>query len=136
MSEMPMPSSIGDEDFDMSQLSEEDLQKLISLGMIDENMAENARQMAMQEGLRYGAAPEGRDSGRVYTAANPLEHVGSLLQKYNANKEMKNLKTERGVMQGQQTAGKGMFWDLLRGKRKSKPTIAEQDFSEILPPGM
>lgn len=109
---------LGMENFDLSGMSEEQIQQLVSLGVIDEQMAENARQMAVQEGLRYQKSPEGRDSGRVYTAANPLEHIGAGLQQYNAMKKMKELEAQRGTMQSQQTAGRGTYWDLLRGKKK------------------
>jgi len=114
----------GMEAYGLENMTEEDLQKLVELGVINEQMAENARQKALQEQLRYQAQPEGRDSGRVYTAASPLEHMGTLLEKYNANKKIKELDTERGVLEGQQTAGRQTYWDILRGMRR-KP----QDFS-------
>lgn len=140
MSAMPMPGSLNgpteDAPFDLSGMSEEEIQQLIDLGAIDENMAENARQMAVQEGLRYQSAPEGRQAGRVYVAANPLEHIGKGLEQYNAMKKMKELETQRGTMQGQQTAGRGTYWDLLRGKRKKPKLIGEQDFSWVDPPNL
>jgi hypothetical protein len=114
---------IDEEEFDLAGMSEEELQQLISLGVIDEQMAENARQMALQEGLRYQSAPEGRQAGRVYVAANPLEHIGKGLEQYNAQKRMKELEAQRGGLQEQQTSGRGTYWDLLRGKRKSKVNI-------------
>lgn len=140
MSMMPEPTSVapnGEGDFDLSNMSEEELQQLVALGVIDENMAENARQMALQEGLRYGDMPEGRDSGRVYTAANPLEHVGKLMQQYNAQKKMDQLGKERVDMGKQQTAGRGTYWDLLRGKKKKwMPEIGEIDPSEYEMPSL
>ena len=137
---MPMPESVapnGEGDFDLSNLSEEELQQLVSLGVIDDNMAENARQMKMQEELRYGAGPEGRDSGRVYTAANPLEHMGKLLQQYNAQKKMDELGQQRTAMGQQQTAGRGTYWDLLRGKKKKwMPGMEEIDPTDYEAPSL
>ena len=44
------------------------------------------KQMAAAEALRMGT-PEGRDSGRVYTAANPLEHLGKGIGDYKLMKK-------------------------------------------------
>jgi hypothetical protein len=121
---------VGQEEYDISKMSEEELAQLVQLGVIDENMAENARQMKLAEQLRYGTAgPEGRNAGRVYVAANPLEHLGRGLEQWNAQKRMKELEAQRGEMQGKQTQARGTYWDLLRGQRQ-KP----QDFGWIEPP--
>jgi len=48
-------------------------------------------QMAKAEALRNAPGPEGRDSGRVYTAANPLEHIGAGIQKYRAGRDMQQI---------------------------------------------
>lgn len=120
---------IGQEEYDLSKMSEDELQKLVQLGVIDENMAENQRQMKLAEQLRYQAAPEGRQAGRVYVAANPLEHIGKGLEQYQAIQRQKELDKQRAEMQGKQTAGRQTYWDLLRGQRQ-KP----QDFGWIEPP--
>lgn len=111
-------------------MTEEDLQKLVELGVINEDMAENARQMQMAEKLRYDTAgPEGRQAGRVYVAANPLEHIGRGMEQWNAQKRMGELDKEREVMQGQQTAGRQTYWDILRGMKRKTP-----DFSGVQAP--
>jgi hypothetical protein len=46
------------------------------------------KQMAQAEALRM-ATPEGRSSGRVYTAANPLEHLGKGIGDYKLMKQRK-----------------------------------------------
>lgn len=119
----------GMEAYGLEQMTDEDLQKLVELGVIDENMAENQRQMRLAEQLRYQASPEGRMAGRVYVAANPLEHLGKGLEQWNAQKRMKELETQRGEMGKQQTEGRKSYWDILRGMRQ-KP----QDFSDIQAP--
>lgn len=118
---------VGEEEFDLSKMSEEELQQLVQLGVIDENMAENSRQMKLAEQLRYGTpSPQGIQAGNVYVASNPLEHIGRGMEQWTAQKRMKDLEKQRGEMQGQQTAGRQTYWDLLRGRRR-KP----QDFSGI-----
>jgi hypothetical protein len=119
-------------DFDMENLTEAQIEQLMSAGVIDENMAENLRQQQMQEALRTQAQPEGRDSGRVYTAANPLEHIGTLMEKYNANKKIGALEQQRGTMQGQQTDIRKLYADLLRGKRAGRPIVKDFSQDEIL----
>lgn len=51
----------------------------LELGAMDE-------QMAQAEALRQ-ATPEGRQAGRVYTAANPLEHLGKGIGDYKLMKK-------------------------------------------------
>lgn len=122
----------GMEAYGLEEMTEEDLAKLVELGVIDENMAENARQMQLAEKLRYGtASPEGRQAGRVYVAANPLEHLGRGLEQWNAQKKMGELEKQRGEMGQQQTEGRQTYWDILRGMRR-KP----QDFSGVQAPNI
>ena len=40
-------------------------------------------------------SPEGREAGRVYVAANPLEHIGAAWQNYNVMKKEREL--EEGI---------------------------------------
>jgi hypothetical protein len=123
-------ADLGEEAFDTSQMSEEDIQKLVELGVLDEDMVENKRQMELADKLRYGAGPEGRNSGRVYTAANPMEHIGHAMEQYNAIQEQKALKKERAGIGEKQTTARKSYWDLIRGARR-KPldtgTIAAPD---------
>lgn len=46
------------------------------------------KQMAAAEALRMGT-PEGRNAGRVYVAANPLEHLGKGIGDYKLMKQRK-----------------------------------------------
>jgi hypothetical protein len=123
-------TDLGEEPFDTSNMSEEDIQKLVELGVLDEDMAENKRQMELADKLRYAEAPEGRNSGRVYTAANPLEHVGHLMQQYRAGKKEEELEKARVGIGEKQTSARKSYWDMIRGARR-KPidvgTIAAPD---------
>lgn len=49
------------------------------------------KQLAQAQALRDQVAPEGRSSGRVYTAANPLEHLGVGIQRYKAMKKAEGI---------------------------------------------
>ena len=48
------------------------------------------KQMAQAEALRQ-AAPEGRQAGRVYVAANPLEHLGKGIGDYKLMKKRQEI---------------------------------------------
>jgi hypothetical protein len=108
----------GMEKYSLENMSEEDIQKMVDLGLIDENMAENARQMQTAEKLRYSEAPGMRGNSRVMTAANPMEFIGRGIQQYRAGRQMEDLAKQRGELGKQQTAGRRNYWDVLRGMRQ------------------
>lgn len=68
-----------------SKLQEAEKMGLMGLGNMPEEMSAMNDQIKQAEALRMGTSPEGRDSGRVYTASSPLEHIGSLMTAH-ANK--------------------------------------------------
>lgn len=53
------------------------------------------KQLAQAQALRDTAMPEGRSTGRIYTAANPLEHIGALMRVARGAKEEREI--EEGV---------------------------------------
>lgn len=77
------------------------------LGMGDRN-----RQMEYANQMRNMETPQGRyvSGGRVYTAANPLEHIAKGVGAYKGNKEMKRL-------EGEQKDAKKALIDALRTKK-------------------
>lgn len=101
----------------MGDMTDEELDELVGLGVIGDDIAENIRQRRVAEELRYRAGPEGRQAGRTYVAANPMEHIGEAMQKYTAHKDMRRLDEERKVLGVDQTTGRRTFWDLLRRKK-------------------
>jgi len=76
--------------------------------------------MQYAERMRDLANPEGRyvSSGRVYTAASPLEHLGVGYARYKGRKEADRLGKE-------QTAAKRSIIDALRGKGTPVSTSME-----------
>lgn len=60
-------------------------------------------QMATAQALRGTATPEGRQAGRTYVAANPLEHIASGMKQYQGKQQMDEAlarKKELSDMQG------------------------------------
>lgn len=74
------------------------VEALMAGALTEEELAAVDKKLAQAEALRNQmlTAPEGRSSGRVYTAANPLEHIGRLMQGYQGMKQAKALDTQRG----------------------------------------
>lgn len=65
----------------------------LELGGLDE-------QMARAEALRNAPTPEGRQAGRVYVAANPLEHLGRGIGQYRQGRKMEDIEKKRGEARG------------------------------------
>lgn len=57
-------------------------------------MSAQEKQLEQAQALRGMATPEGRQAGRVYVAANPLEHLGTGIQKYRAGKKAQGIEDE------------------------------------------
>lgn len=58
-------------------------------------MGDLDEQLLRAQALRDTAMPEGRNSGRVYTAANPLEFVGAGIKQYRGAKKEQGVNAER-----------------------------------------
>ena len=71
---------------DISQLSPEEIQQILSISSFPEEQDLLKQQLAQAESLRVGT-PRGTQAGRVYVAANPLEHIGAFMQNRNAQKQ-------------------------------------------------
>jgi len=106
-------NDIGMNDISMEDITPEQLELLKRLGIIPEELEALQAQLEQANLLRNAPGPEGRDSGRVYTAANPLEHIGSVWQKYNANKEALGLEGKRAGLLGEMGKGRGAVMDSL-----------------------
>lgn len=102
-------------------LSEEDLQQLMDLGVIPQKQDALAVQLAQATKLRNQQGPQGRDSGRVYTAASPLEHIAHAAQGIQAGREMKRIGQQQEQLAKDQVAGRTAFLRAMYGK---KPPIS------------
>ena len=76
---------------DFSNLSPEDIQQLSELLSNQDQVGDLNKDTDYQHQLQAGLRPpEGRQAGRVYVAANPLEHLGNLLQTLQSQKAVKS----------------------------------------------
>jgi len=71
------------------------------LGTYGDQMEVSAleKQMEQANALRM-ATPEGRSSGRVYTAANPLEHLGKGIGDYKLMKQRQKNEADQAAARG------------------------------------
>lgn len=102
-------------------LSEEELQQLMDLGVIPQKQDALALQLAQATKLRNSPGPQGRDSGRVYTAASPLEHIAHAAQGIKAGRDMKRVEQEQKDLMASQVQGRSQFLKAMYGK---KPPIS------------
>lgn len=99
---------------DMSgEMSEEEIQQLIALGIIPDKQSDIKDQIAQAQALRQ-KVPEMRGNGRVQVAANPLEFLGQGIQNYKAGKTIEDLRKKQEELLQQQVAGRGKFFQALR----------------------
>lgn len=130
-------STPGLSDMSIEDITPEQLELLKRLGIIPEELEDIQLQLEQANLLRNAAGPEGRDSGRVYTAANPLEHIGSLMQKYNANKQATGLEAKRSGLVGEMGKGRSAALDSLYAaalrKKMEKLGLSQEPDLNYLP---
>ena len=100
---------------DLENLSPEQLKQLMELGIIPDELSALDRQYKSADALRGTAMPEGRDSGRVYTAANPMEAVGSLMKQYAGNRDVKKIEGKQDALLQKQLEGRNLFMNKQLG---------------------
>lgn len=94
---------------DLENLTPEQIQQLVALGVIPDKQGDLSQQYEIANQLRSQATPDMRGNGRVMVAANPLEHLGTGLQRYAGQRDMKRIEGEQDALRKQQTAGREMF---------------------------
>lgn len=100
-------------------MSDEEIEQLIALGIIPDQQNALQQQMAIAEKLRYGPGPQMRgEGGRVQTAAHPLEFIMQALQGRKAGKELDVLRQKNDELLQQQVKGRGVFFDRLRNRTR------------------
>lgn len=99
---------------DFQNLSEEDIQQLMELGIIPDQLESLSSQIKTAQGLRDRRAPQGTDTGRVYVAASPLEHLSYALQGIKAGKDINKARAEQQKLLAEQVRGRGMFFNRMR----------------------
>jgi hypothetical protein len=106
------------------EMTDEELQQLMALGIIPDQQGALEKQMALAEQLRYRNNPEMRGNGRVQTAAHPLEFLASGIQGYKAGKQIEELRKKQDELLQQQVSGRKLFYQNLR-KRPSQPGLGD-----------
>jgi small-conductance mechanosensitive channel len=94
----------------------------MEMGVIPQQQDELASQMKQAQALRSRQAPQGREVGNVYVAANPLEHLASGIERYKAGKQVKELQAQSADLMGKQTKGRRAFLEALVTKRTPPAT--------------
>lgn len=89
------------------------------------------KQQGMADALRGAEVPEGRSSGRVYTAANPLEVLGTIGKQYAGKRKQDRIdrlgKRYRGnISENIKTYGGGLFGG------RATDTSGDKDTDELL----
>lgn len=105
---------------DLEGLSPEMIQQLIELGVIDEQKGDIGAQLQQANSIRNSPLPEGRDSGRVYTAAHPLEFAATAAKSIMAGKDAKALQQKQAALLDKQNQARQMYVNQLlqRGQQR------------------
>jgi len=81
------------------------LDYMMEMGLLAPEEEKIARQRGMVDQLRARPTPEGRQAGRVYVAANPLEHLAGVAGQGLASWKEKKADTASEGLQGQKIEG-------------------------------
>lgn len=103
---------------DFENLSDEEIQQLLDLGILDEESANLQKQYDQAAMLRNREMPGMRYAGRVAVAANPLEFLTQAYQGYRAGQDMDELRRQQQALLQQKTQGRKTFFDAVRGRPK------------------
>jgi len=101
---------------DFENLDPEVIQQLMELGIIDPQMESLQGQIKTAQDIRGRGAPKGTDTGRVYVAANPLEHLAYALNGIKAGKDIDKARIEQQKLLADQVRGRKSFFDEYRRK--------------------
>lgn len=101
----------------MDDMSDEELQQLIALGIIPDKQGMLDQQIKTAEALRYGSTPEMRGNSRVQTAANPLEFLVAGIEGHRAGKKLDELRKSQEDLLKEQVAGRTNYFKKLRGRQ-------------------
>lgn len=91
----PGAAPFEEEDDPLGGMSKEQIEQLTRLGILPEMNSELDTQMSQATALRNQGQPIMRENRRVSTAANPLEFLGTGIQKYKAGKQIEALRKSK-----------------------------------------
>jgi hypothetical protein len=89
--------------------SEAEIEQILQLAELEGQTGILKDQMEHATKLRETETTPGIDSGRVFTAANPLQHIGDFGQRYKGEQEAKSIDEERQRILEETTAARLAF---------------------------
>jgi hypothetical protein len=111
---------------DLSDLSDDDINKLVAIGEIPDKQALLGQQMKSALALRDRPLQMGTQGNRVFTAATPLGALGQVAGGIMANRQVGKLgQQQQGLLQ-QQSAGRKAYFDMIRKGLSSQPPPTDQ----------
>lgn len=111
---------------DFENLSDEDIQQLMELGIIPDQLEGLKGQMETAEKLRSRRGPQGTDTGRVYVAASPLEHLSYALQGMKAGKDLDRMRAEQQALLKKQASGRSTYFNRMNEIQPVDPSVMRQ----------
>ena len=124
------------EGMDSGQLGPQDIEMLGQLGVSPDKLEELKRQMAQQQAVRFQDGPQMRNAGRVSMAANPMEHIGSVIQRMRARGDMKKTQEQIDAEISAQKAARTQIMESMRQGYGggASPRDPRQEFHERYAP--
>lgn len=96
---------------DVTGMTQEEIDQLIALGIIPAQITQGEADIERAQLLQDTPTPQGRTVRNIYTAANPLEHIGAGMQRYRGQQDEARVRETIDKLRQQQTAGRGAFYD-------------------------
>jgi hypothetical protein len=94
---------------DLENLSPEQIQQLVALGVIPDEQSDLQQQYQIANELRTTPTPQMYGNGRIMVAASPLEHIAVGLQRYKGMKDMKDIQEQQKLLREAQVRGRTDF---------------------------
>lgn len=120
-----MAMTIYEDSDPLEDLTEEEIAQLMELGQLPTEQQQLAEQLTQARGLRNREGPQGISSGRVYTAASPIEHAVRAYEGIKAGKQIDDLIKRQQENLLKQTEGRAAF---LKALRRKPQTMQFQEF--------
>ena len=108
----------------------EEIEQILQLAELEGQTGILEDQMEAANKLRETETTPGINSGRVYTAANPLQHIGDFGQRYKGEQQAKSVEEERQRILEAQTAARTAW---LRGQG-TPPIVGDTTADPIAKP--
>jgi hypothetical protein len=106
-----------------SDLTDEDIDKLVALGEIPDKQSFLQQQLATAQGIRDQPLNTLTQGRRVSTAATPLGMLGQIGTKMIGGYQANQLGNQRQNLLDQQASGRKAYFDMIR--RGISPTVGD-----------